>query len=93
MSMIQLAVQNFKSNLKNYLAVILSMAFTILVFLNFQNIIYSDLFDGLGEQNVEYIHILVQCISIVLGCFMFCFLWYATNVFLTKQKKEIGIYT
>lgn len=92
MSMTQLAMQNFKSSLKNYLAVILSMAFTILVFLNFQNIIYSDIFEGLGEQNARNIDILVQCISVVLGCFMFCFLWYATNVFLTKQKKEIGIY-
>ena len=92
MSMIQLAMQNFKSNLRNYLAVVLSMAFTILAFVNFQNIIYSNLFEGLGGKNAEYIDILVQIISIVLICFMFCFLWYATNVFLTKQKKEIGIY-
>ncbi len=92
MSMIQLAMQNFKSNLRNYLAVVLSMAFTILTFVNFQNIIYSNLFEGLSGKNAEYINILVQVISVVLICFMFCFLWYATNVFLTKQKKEIGIY-
>ncbi|MFR2767056.1 MAG: FtsX-like permease family protein [Thomasclavelia sp.] len=30
--------------------------------------------------------------SFVLGCFMLFFIWYATNVFLTKRKKEIGIY-
>lgn len=92
MSMMKLALQNFKSSFKNYLAVILSLAFTILVFLNFQNIVFSDIFDGMGGQNKEYIAILIQTISFVLCCFMFFFLWYATNVFLTKRKKEIGIY-
>lgn len=90
--MMQLALSNVKSSFKNYLAVILSLAFTILVFLNFQNIVCSDIFEGLGDQNKEYIDILIQVISFVLGCFMFFFLWYATNVFLTKRKKEIGIY-
>lgn len=92
MSMGKLAFLNFKSSFKNYLAVVLSMAFAILVFLNFQNVVYSDVFEGLGEKNKEYIDIVIQTISFVLGCFMFFFLWYATNVFLTKRKKEIGIY-
>lgn len=92
MSMMKLALQNFKSSFKNYLAIILSLAFTILIFLNFQNIVFSDIFEGLGGKNKEYIDIIIQTISFVLGCFMFFFLWYATNVFLTKRKKEIGIY-
>lgn len=92
MSMMKLAMQNFKSSLKNYLALIFSLAFTILVFLNFQYIVYSDAFETLGKQNADYIKILVQVISFVLGCFMFFFIWYSTNVFLTKRKKEIGIY-
>ncbi len=92
MSMTKLAMANFKSSFKNYLAIIVSLAFTVLVFLNFQNILSSDLFEVLGEHNREYIDILVQTICFVLGCFMFFFLWYATNVFLTRQKKEIGIY-
>ena len=92
MSMGKLALLNFKNSFKNYLAVILSLAFTILIFLNFQNVVYSDIFEGLGGKNKEYIDIVIQIISFVLGCFMFFFLWYATNVFLTKRKKEIGIY-
>lgn len=92
MSMIKLAFLNFKSSLKNYLALVLSLAFTILVFLNFQNLIYSNTFDVLGKYNKEYIDILIQVISFVLICFMFFFIWYSTNVFLTRRKKEIGIY-
>lgn len=35
---------------------------------------------------------IIRLISVVLVCFMFFFIWYAMNVFLTKRKKEIGIY-
>ncbi len=92
MRLMQLAFLNFKNNLKNYLSLVLSLSFTILIFFNFQNIIYSDSFEVLGTQNKDYIDIIVRVISFVLGCFMFFFLWYSTNVFLTKRKKEIGIY-
>ena len=92
MRMITLAMQNVKSSFQNYLAVILSMSFTILILLNFQNVVHSDIFDGLGGANAEYIGVLIQVISVVLCCFMFFFLWYAENVFLTKRKKEMGVY-
>lgn len=92
MRMTQLAYRNFKGNMKNYLSLVISLAFTILVFLNFQNIIYSDSFAGLGSQNKDNADMLIQVCSFVLGCFMFFFIGYATNVFLTKRKKEIGTY-
>lgn len=92
MGMIRLVILNFKSSFKNYLSLVLSLAFTVLVFLNFQNILYSDAFEVLGTRNREYIKILIQTTSFVLGCFMVFFIWYSTNVFLTRRKKEIGIY-
>lgn len=92
MRMTKLAFLNFKGSFKNYLSLVISLAFTILIFLNFQNIIYSDAFAVLGERNKEYVDIIIQVISFVLVCFMFFFIWYSTNVFLTKRKKEIGVY-
>ena len=92
MNMIRLAFMNFKNSFKSYLSLILSLTFTILVYFNFQNIIYSEVFAVLGQRNKDYIDMLIEIISIVLGCFMFIFLWYATNVFLTRRKREIGIY-
>lgn len=92
MRMTRLAFLNFKSSFKSYLSLVISLAFTIMVFLNFQNIIYSDSFSVLGEKNAEYVAIIVRVISFVLGCFMFFFIWYSTNVFLTKRKREIGTY-
>lgn len=90
--MTKLAAMNFKSNVKSYFALVISLAFTILVLYNFQNMIYSEIFVALGEYNSHLINTLIQMISIVLICFMFFFIWYATNVFLEKRKKEIGIY-
>ena len=92
MTMVKLAFLNFKNGFKHYLSLIISQAFTILVLYNFQNIIHSRAFEVLGTRNREYIQLLMQMVSFVLVCFMFFFIWYSTNVFLTKRKKEIGIY-
>ena len=92
MSMFKLAFQNFKASFKNYLSLIISLAFTILVLFNFQNLVDSGFLDTLGESNARNIEIIIQVLSFIIGCFMLFFIWYATNVFLTKQKKEIGIY-
>lgn len=92
MSMMHLAFMNFRNNFKNYLSLVISLAFTVLVFMNFQNIIYTEAFEVLGRKNREYVNLLVQVVSFVLVCFMFFFIWYSTNVFLTRRKKEIGIY-
>lgn len=92
MSIIRLAFFNFKNSFKSYLSLILSLTFTILVFFNFQNIIYSDVFVLLGQRNKDYIDMLIKVCLVVLLCFLFFFLWYATNVFLTRRKREIGIY-
>lgn len=92
MRMIRLALLNFKNSFRNYLSLVISLAFTILIFLNFQNILYSDSMSLLGERNKSYVDTIVKVVSIVLVCFMFFFIWYSTNVFLTRRKKEIGIY-
>lgn len=92
MSMTKLAWTNFKRGFKNYLSLVISLAFTVLVLFNFQNLIYSDGFAVLGTRNKEYVEIIVNVITFVLVCFMFFFIWYSTSVFLTRRKKEIGIY-
>ena len=92
MRMFRLAFINFRNSFRSYLSLVFSLAFTILVLFNFQNIICSESFAVLGEHNKEYIDMLVQTVTVVLCCFMFFFLWYATNVFLTRRKREIGIY-
>lgn len=92
MSMRKLAFYNFKASFKNYLSLIISIAFTILVLYDFINLVDSGILDQLGTSNARNIEIILQVLSFVISCFMFFFVWYSTNVFLTKRKKEIGIY-
>lgn len=92
MSIFKLAFQNFRRSVSTYFSLILSLAFSILVLANFSNLVYSDTFASLQGNNREYLDMLVNCICVVLLCFMFFFIWYATNVFLERRKKEIGIY-
>lgn len=92
MSMFKLAMQNFKSSFKSYLSLIISLSFTILVLANFINLVSSGILNQLGEWQSQNIEVVIQVLSVVVSCFMLFFVWYATNVFLIKRKKDIGIY-
>lgn len=92
MSLFKLAYSNFKRSVKNYVALIISLSFSIFTFFNFQNIVFSDAMDILKERNGDYITVIIEVISIVLIIFVFFFIWYATNVFLSQRKKDIGIF-
>lgn len=92
MKIYELAWQNVKGNLRSYLSLILSLAFTVMILFNFQSMIYSDTLAAIGRHNQEYSKMIIQTLSIVLGVFMVFFIGYASNVFLTRRKKEIGIY-
>lgn len=92
MSITRLALHNFKKSVSSYLSLILSLAFTVTIIYNFQSVVFTDIFDSLQEPNKGYINMIIEVISVVLGCFLFFFVWYSTNVFLTRRKREIGIY-
>lgn len=89
MSLFKLAYSNFKRSVKNYVALIISLSFSIFTFFNFQNIVFSNAMDVLKEKNSDYIAIIIQVISIVLIIFVFFFIWYATNVFYHSVKKKL----
>ena len=92
MNLAKLSIMNFKASFKNYVSLIISLAFTVLIIFNFFNLMDSSIMESLGKINSQNIKIVIQCVIVVLSCFMFFFIWYATNVFLTKRKKEIGVY-
>ena len=73
MKMIMLAFRNFKSSVRIYMALIISLAFTIAVYFNFQNMIYSNMFASLGDHNKEFTDMIIQTVSVVLICFSFFF--------------------
>ena len=53
MSLFKLAYSNFKRSVKNYVALIISLSFSIFTFFNFQNIVFSNAMDVLKEKNSE----------------------------------------
>ncbi len=90
MSMLKLAFLNFKTSFKNYLSLVISLVFSILVLFNYLNLIFSDSLDSImDKQNIQAV---IAAVVFVLVCFMFFFIWYASNVFLQRRKKDIGIY-
>ena len=85
MSMWKLAFKNFKESLKNYLSLMVSLAFTVLIFLNFQNVIDSGILDGLGKTNRENAEFVIQAVTFVLICFML-FLYGIPRVYFLRKK-------
>ncbi len=92
MSLFHLAWQNFMMHVRRYGALILSLAFTIFIFFNFENLEYSGSLGGLSADNLEKIKMLIDVVKVVLVCFMVSMIAYASHVFLKSQKKEFGVY-
>lgn len=92
MSILQLSFSNFKRSLREYGMLILSLGFSVFIFFNFQNMVYSDSMKVLQEFKKDYIDMIIQAASVVFVVFLFFFVWYAVNVFLRQRKKEMGIY-
>ena len=92
MSLFSLAVSNFKRSVREFSMLVLSLAFSVFIFFNFQNVIYSRAMDVLLEVRKDLIDSVIEAASIVFVVFLFFFVWYAANVFLNQRKKEIGIY-
>ena len=92
MSLFRLAMGNFKRSVREFGVLVLSLSFSVFIFFNFQNVIYSQAMDVLMEFRKDLIDSVIQAASVVFAVFLFFFIWYATNVFLNQRKKEIGIY-
>ena len=92
MNLFRLAVWNFKRSVREFGMLVLSLAFSVFIFFNFQNMVYSQAMDVLMEFRKDLIDSVLQAASIVFAVFLFFFIWYAANVFLNQRKKEIGIY-
>ena len=49
MSLFKLSFSNFKRSVRNYGMLIVSLAFSVFIFFNFQNVLYSDSMDVLMD--------------------------------------------
>lgn len=93
MSIFSIAFNNFKNNIKTYTMFFISMIFSVIILNNFIILLDGEALTILGENNVVYTKMILRMISLILGIFMFFFIWYTSNVFLRNRKKEIGLFT
>lgn len=91
MGVLSIAYNNFKSNIRTYMAFFISMVFSVIVLTNFEILKYGKTIKVLEGQNREFTEAMLISVIIVLAVFLFFFIWYATNVFFKNRVKEIGI--
>ncbi len=93
MSILSIAFNNFKNNIKTYTMFFISMIFSVIILSNFFILMNGEAIQVLGEANASYTKMMLQAVSVILAVFMFFFIWYTSNVFLRNRKKEIGLFT
>ena len=67
MSLFRLAMGNFKRSVREFGVLVLSLSFSVFIFFNFQNVIYSQAMDVLMEFRKDLIDIVIQAASIVFA--------------------------
>lgn len=91
MSILGIAYNNFKSNIRTYLAFFISMVFSVVVLTNFELLRYGDAINVLQGENKNFTLSVLIAVIMILSVFLFFFIWYATNIFFKNRSKEIGI--
>ncbi len=92
MNIVKMAFWNFRTNLRNYSPLFLSLGFSVLVLFNFLTILFTDVFSAVGEPDTGRINYVIEAGVFILGCFMIFYIGYSATVFLAKHKKESGVY-
>ena len=92
MNIVKMAFWNFRTNLRNYSPLFLSLGFSVLVLFNFLTILFTDAFSAVGEPDTGRINYVIEAGVFILGCFMIFYIGYSAAVFLAKHKKESGVY-
>lgn len=91
MSILEIAYNNFKSNLRTYRAFFISMVFSVVILTNFELLQYGEAIKALQGENAKFTSAVLMSVIVILSVFLFFFIWYATNVFFKNRSKEIGI--
>lgn len=71
MSLFRLAMGNFKRSVREFGVLVLSLSFSVFIFFNFQNVIYSQAMDVLMEFRKDLIDSVIQAASVVFAVFLF----------------------
>ncbi|ODM26221.1 ABC transporter permease [Acetivibrio mesophilus] len=85
-----LAIKNFKGNVRKYLSIFLCYSLCVMVLQVFFNILHNkDFLDVFSNKNIK---MLMNFSLIVLIIFLVFFISYAIQTFLKLRSKEFGVY-
>lgn len=75
MSILGIAYNNFKSNIRTYLAFFISMVFSVVVLTNFELLRYGDAINVLQEENKKFtLSVLSSCNNDTISIFIFLYM-------------------
>lgn len=91
MGVFEIAYNNFKSNIRTYMAFFIAMVFSVVILTNFELLQYGEAIKILQGENAKFTSAVLISVIVILSVFLFFFIWYATNIFFKNRAKEIGI--
>lgn len=91
MGVFEIAYNNFKSNIRTYMAFFIAMVFSVVILTNFELLQHGEAIKILQGENAKFTSTVLISVIVILSVFLFFFIWYATNIFFKNRAKEIGI--
>ena len=67
MNIVKMSFWNFRTNLRNYSPLFLSLGFSVLVLFNFLTILFTDVFSAVGEPDTGRINYVIEAGVFILG--------------------------
>lgn len=84
------AVKNFKKNIRNYSSYFLCSCFTIMLFFMYTTMLFNE--DLKGKEQMELVRYVFPITLVAIGAFSIFFISYAHRTFIKGRNKEFGIY-
>lgn len=92
MTLFDLALKNIQRNIKNYALYIGAIVFSIVIYFTFATLKYDEDIIGIADTSKQ-VSSLMSVGTFILFIFVAVFIYYSNHFFMTRRKKEIGLYS
>lgn len=86
----EVAIKNFKKNIRNYFSYFLCSCFTIMLFFMYTTMLFNDKLPD--SDQMELVQYVFPITLVAIGAFSVFFISYAHRTFIKGRNKEFGIY-
>ena len=89
MNLFDVSLKNVKNSISSYSIYFISILISVFIFFCFKSIQYNETLITAGKS----LKTGMNAASIVIGLFVFVFIYYSNMFFINRRKKEIGTYS